>query len=415
MKAKPSLLLIAHTYAIAEHAKKLPELSRWFDVTCATVRSRELDGHYGLKGETFRGEAEVDSVTMARLPAHGSVASVTRFVLRGLGTLIHSRDWDYVLAETEPWSWLKWQALLACRIGGRVRHYGEFTWENVRRPGLKGWILEKVYALSARWLDFWICGSQAAGAIVRQAGMPPDRVFVCPQVGVDITNRPKFDKTSRRCLRRERNIPADAFVAGFAGRLVEEKGIFDLVEAVEAINDSHPAGGHPAVHLALMGHGILRPRLERLALSRSWLHLYPAVPHHEVPEFLASLDALVLGSHPVFGPDTCWEEQFGHILIEAIACGAVCLGSSSGAIPEVLADDEVIFAPGDRTRIAQLIRRLADDTAWRDLKRHRQWERVTAHYTHAAVADTLARGLLAMEAAAADSRWRRPLEDLKIS
>src|SRR5689334_22786398 len=37
---KPSLLVISHTYAVDEHAKKLPELSRWFEVTCATV-SRE--------------------------------------------------------------------------------------------------------------------------------------------------------------------------------------------------------------------------------------------------------------------------------------------------------------------------------------------------------------------------------------
>ncbi|MCE9519161.1 MAG: glycosyltransferase [Verrucomicrobia bacterium] len=389
MKGQPSLLLIAHTYAIAEHAKKLPELAWHFDLTCATVVTSGFHGHYGLDGDRFGGAAETGDFECYNLDVVGSVASVTRFFMRGLGAILRSRRWDYVLVENEPWSFLKWQALIQARHSGQVRCFGEFTWENVLRPGLKGIILKKVYQLSARSSDFFICGNKAASRIVISAGMPEDRVLVCPQVGVDPRHDRPIDGDQRVQLRRETGLPEQAFIIGFAGRLVEEKGVLDLLRTMESLPAAE-RGGTFGVHLALKGHGHLRAQLQAKAATVDWLHVFDPVPHHELPAFLQTLDLLVLGSHPVQRGGTYWEEQFGHIMIEAIASGALAAGSSSGAIPEVLDDPDLIFPPGDIAAVGRLINKLRADPAWAAEKKTEQQKLLQDRYTHAAVAERLA-------------------------
>ena len=81
-----------------------------------------------------------------------------------------------------------------------------------------------------------------------------------------------------------------------------------------------------------------------------------------------------------------WQEQFGHVLIEAMACGVPVIGANSGAIPDVIGDAGIIVPERDsralRDALAELIARptrraqLAD--AWR--------ARVLARFTHARIA-----------------------------
>jgi len=391
---KPSLLLISHTYVVKEHAKKLPELARHFDLTCVTIRPEDLGTLYGLEGEHFGGDGVQGDFRLVALPAWGSVASVTRFFLRGLTSIIWSRTWDYVLVENEPWSFLKWQTLLACRLAGHVRHCGEFTWENVRRPGLKGAVLSLFYRATAGWSDFVIAGNRAAAEIVRRYGVAADRVKVCPQVGVDADSHRAPVASVKAALRTKWSLPAEGFVVGFAGRFVAEKGVSDLVGAVEGL-PADIRGGARGLHLMMIGHGPLKEGLLKRT-SDTWLHVKDAVPHHELPEFLRCLDLLILGSHPVMRDGQYWEEQFGHILIEATACGALACGSTSGAIPEVLDDPELTFSPGDVPAIQSLIERHYFDRALLERKKGQQHARLMNHYTHAAVADRCAKFLLSL-------------------
>ncbi len=382
---KPSMLIIAHTYAVPEHAKKLPELARHFDLTCATVRPEQLGLVYGA---TIRSRNDHSLPWMHHeLEAMGAVPFSTATMLKGLGSLMRSRMWDYVLVENEPWSLIKWQTLFHARWSGKVRYYGEFTWENVLRPSWKGQILAMVYRLTARWTDYWVCGNVAASEIVRDYGTPSDRVLVCPQVGVDPAEFKPFSESQRAEARLARGLDPGAFIVGFAGRLVPEKGVPELVEAGRRLA---PASGF---QLAVMGQGKLLNWIREEASTASWLKHYPPVPHHDVPDFLRCLDVLVLGSHPVNRDGECWEEQFGHILVEAIACGAVAIGSRSGAIPEVLGDDELTFAVGNGMGLSEILVRLRNDKPWCLQKRHMLMERVRVNYTHAAVADRLANWL----------------------
>ena len=81
-----------------------------------------------------------------------------------------------------------------------------------------------------------------------------------------------------------------------------------------------------------------------------------------------------------------WIEQFGRVLIEAMACGVVVLGSDCGEIPNVIGDAGLIFPEWNdyvlRERLEQLMR---DPDLWSELAR-RGRERVLTHFTQAQIA-----------------------------
>jgi len=130
------------------------------------------------------------------------------------------------------------------------------------------------------------------------------------------------------------------------GRLVWEKGHYDVIRAVASLRGS--------ARLVIVGAGPERTRLLRYAadLGLGDRMEIRAVPYDEMPSMFAHASCVVLASLPI----PSWEEQFGLVLAEALAAGAPILASASGAIPEVLAGSGVeLFAPGDWVGLAELL------------------------------------------------------------
>jgi glycosyltransferase involved in cell wall biosynthesis len=109
---------------------------------------------------------------------------------------------------------------------------------------------------------------------------------------------------------------------GYIGRLTEEKGVLDLIESVRELREE----GHN-IYLHIAGGG----KLESI-LNKNFIKFYGVLPHTEAHLFYQNIDILVLPSKT----KTFWKEQFGRVLVEATASGKIVLGSSSGAIPEVI-------------------------------------------------------------------------------
>jgi glycosyltransferase involved in cell wall biosynthesis len=140
---------------------------------------------------------------------------------------------------------------------------------------------------------------------------------------------------------------------GFIGRIVPEKGVDVLVDALADFD----------ARLLVVGEGIARAGLE--AQTAGWPSgkavFTGGVADSAVPDYLACMDALVLPSRTT----ASWAEQFGHVLVEAMAAGVPVIGSSSGAIPEVIGEAGLVFPEGDAGALRVQLATLFDDPALR--------------------------------------------------
>jgi glycosyltransferase involved in cell wall biosynthesis len=133
---------------------------------------------------------------------------------------------------------------------------------------------------------------------------------------------------------------------GYVGRFIEEKGILDLIDSLALLGDKY--------HLVLVGGGHqesqLRGRIQVLSLQDR-VDLIPPKSRDELAKLYASFDVLVLPSRT----DYFWKEQYGRVLVEAMACGTPVVGSQSGAIPTVIGDPSRCFEEGDAVQLAGVI------------------------------------------------------------
>ncbi len=136
------------------------------------------------------------------------------------------------------------------------------------------------------------------------------------------------------------------FVAGYVGRLVEEKGLIDMVDALPECN--------PEVNLLFVGSGplesTLRERVRELRLE-SRVRFQTEQPAAELPRMMNAMDVLVLPSRTT----PRWKEQFGRVIIEAHACETPVIGSDSGAIAQVVGGGGLIFRERDPASLAASI------------------------------------------------------------
>jgi glycosyltransferase involved in cell wall biosynthesis len=148
---------------------------------------------------------------------------------------------------------------------------------------------------------------------------------------------------------------ARTFTVGYAGRLVESKGVIDLLAAVRKLD--------APVELLFVGDGELKASLEGQSIPGSSVRVLSGLGHDEMPAGYAQLDVLVLPSHTT----ATWKEQFGRVIVEALSCGVPVVGSDSGEIPWLieLTGGGLIFAEGDRNALAAQLSRLREDPALR--------------------------------------------------
>jgi glycosyltransferase involved in cell wall biosynthesis len=169
----------------------------------------------------------------------------------------------------------------------------------------------------------------------------------------------------------------ETFVAGYLGRLLFDKGLGVLIEALTQLPDNF--------RVRLVGSGPDHDALADLAATRNVaerVEFAPAVSSTEIPDALAQMDVLVLPSLTRHN----WKEQFGRVLIEAMACDVPVLGSNSGEIPNVIGDAGLIVPEGDAGALAQGLRTLQEQSKLRTDYVRRGRERVLGQFTQEQVA-----------------------------
>ena len=104
-----------------------------------------------------------------------------------------------------------------------------------------------------------------------------------------------------------------------------------------------------------------------------------------------------------------WKEQFGRVLIEAMACEMPVIGSDSGEIPNVIGDAGLVTPEGDAQALAAALARLGADPALRADLARRGRQRVLDRFTQEQVARRTA--ALYQEVLSGAGRMSQPGDD----
>ena len=247
------------------------------------------------------------------------------------------------------------------------------VWETIPWRGALRWPRERRYrrdVLAAA--DLFLPTTERARHALLLEGVPPEAIAVCPP-GVDL-ERFRVEAPAPPADGRHRILSA--------GRLVWEKGHQDVLRAASALRRGLVGPPRTDVEVLIVGSGPEEARLRRYASELGLddvVEFRPTVPYASMPGLYGSASALVLASLPT----QSWEEQFGMVLVEAMAAGTSVVSTTSGAIPEVVGDDADLFPSGDWMQLARLLEEgpLARSPAER---RHADPERLREYSTEAA-------------------------------
>lgn len=278
------------------------------------------------------------------------------------------QDFDLLHVEQGAAAFVYFQALLERNLVSRKTKTCFFTWINWE-PRMR-WPWTQVETYNLRHSDGAIGGSTEAVDILRKNGFR-GKAAVIPQLGVDTDY---YSPASNHSLRQQLNLKG--VVIGFVGRLVEEKGIRLLLKAAENLQAEFS--------ILILGAGPLQNEVSSSQYSKSGqlVHI-PAVPHEKVRDYLRAMDLLVLPSYSI----STWKEQFGHVLIEAMACEIPVIGSTSAAIPEVIGDAGLLFREKSIEELYHCLTTLVGSTAERKHLGQLGRQRVSQKYTNDEIAN----------------------------
>ncbi|NLE44830.1 MAG: glycosyltransferase family 4 protein [Chloroflexi bacterium] len=362
------VLLASHTYTVGANRAKINALAEHANVDLRLVVPRSWPHPLG----TFRADHQ-QQVHYALLPLSTLLAgNETRYIFFPdiTGGLRTFRP-DIIHIEQGPWALVHAQIILAKKVLAPRARVIFFTWLN------QDYYLSRrartVERFNFRNSDWAIAGNREGASLLRKHGFAHP-VSVLPQTGVDPAI---YRPTGSPALRAELQLNHGTNI-GFAGRIEPEKGVETLLEAFASLDLTSS--------LIFIGDGSHRAVLAQKAAAlqvADRVRFLGVVSHTEMPDYINLLDVLVLPSTTT----AYWKEQFGRVLIEAMACGIPTVGSDSGEIPHVIGDAGLIFPEGDQDALSDILLRLLVNPLLRADLARRGRERVMQRFTNQRIAE----------------------------
>jgi glycosyltransferase involved in cell wall biosynthesis len=339
-------------------ARKLALMAMETDLDVTLIRPRFPRSSQPRR---FGPAPELGDLKYRIVPMLGATSDPHRVLYQTMDFALGRLKPDIIHVEEEPDSLVSLQVALVRRMLAPDAKLILHTWQNINRP--KAWHVRWVIERSLSAADAILCANRESGEVLRQMGYRDRTEVIAPQ-GVDITHFRPAETNGDRTNGKALNLL-------FVGRLVPEKGLDILIAAVRKL--SHP------FKLRIVGDGPLRDEIERMLREGGLgdcIEMISWVPQEQLPAFYQAADVLILPSRTT----PIWKEQFGRVLIEAMACKVAVVGSNSGAIPEVLGESNIIFPEGDANALAECLSKLYDFRRRSELA-ERGFQRAIEHYS----------------------------------
>ena len=247
-------------------------------------------------------------------------------------------------------------------------------------------LLESLKTKFLRECHGFVVPGKSSSDYVRNYVVPARNVFTAPNA-VDIDFFFKAAESARRGTSRNRqqfNLPDRYFL--FVGRLEQEKGIFDLLDAYDRL----PVELRSQIGLVFAGDGSARSQLEKraAALNSGSIRIVGFLQREHLAIFYALAEVFVFPTHT---------DPWGLVVNEAMACGLpVVCSTAAGCAADLVMNWEngILVDAGNVSHLANALAKLACDAQLRSAMAHASRARIQ-QYSPQACAAGMANAVLA--------------------
>jgi len=276
-----------------------------------------------------------------------------------------------------------WEALLwARRHGVAFVLWSESNGQDARQG--RAWVeFLKTYFL--RHCDRFVVPGKASFEYLRSLGSPEASILTAPNAVDNSWFATQAENTRAHAAEFREKLGLPSRFILFVGRLVPEKGIFDLLEAYAKLE----SGVRSEVGLVFAGDGVSKEKLAQQAkrISPGTVCFPGFAQREDLVALYALAETLVLPTH---------SEPWGLVVNEAMACGLpIIVTSVAGCSADLVEDgwNGYVVPPRDSERLSVAINSLVRQPGLKRLMSARSSERIR-NYSPEACADGLAAAAL---------------------
>ena len=267
---------------------------------------------------------------------------------RGVNTALSAAAPEVVLCGgynyVASWQALRWS---------RIHHVPFFLWSESNEQDIRQghFPVEFLKRSFIRRCSGFVVPGRSAAEYLRTHQVQDRAIFIAPNA-VDnqlFTSAAAIVRQNAELQRRERSLPERYFL--FVGRLVGEKGVFELLSAYAKLDERT----RQEVGLVLAGEGAARPQLEAAAsaISPRMIKFCGFAHREELSAYYALADMLILPTYT---------DPWGLVVNEAMACGLpVILSRAAGCAADLVRENwnGLLIPPRDVLSLAAAMQTLA--------------------------------------------------------
>ena len=354
MNVKFKLVIVSHALAQKSAWARWQRLAEMFPVQVTLLVPAKWVSYWFDKKTVFNSDLyNLDRFQVIPIETSNESNWCT-YYFKSIDANLKKLEPDIIFVIQEPLTNILNQMMFYRLIWARKAKVVFYSYLNIppNITSLRGKMYSKVHFITIKYLTHLaVCGSFDAVKVLRGMGFTK-RIFLQTEIGIDeMVFCP--DDSKRDQVRID--LKLDGFVVGYCGRLSPEKGIIDLVQACLNLSWNW--------RLLCVGDGELKDQIMDI-LSKANLAdriiITGQIPHNDVQIYLRAMDCMVVPSRTT----STWKEQFGLVIPQAMACKVPVIGSNSGAIPEVIGENGLLFPEGDILALTRHIDKLQSDKSF---------------------------------------------------